>query len=452
MTEATKHALLSPSGAAGWMVCAGKPAMERGLPDDSNEHSDYGTCAHTVASWCLTEDKDPSAYLGRRIDVGHSKTVEVDQEMVDGVRVYVEMVHKRAADYKLAGAVSVELMVEQRVPIGHITGEEGAEGTADVVIIVLWADGTALIDVIDLKFGVGVKVFAENNPQGMFYALGAVEKFSVVTDFDRVRICIHQPRVSEEPSDWEIGIDELMAFSKHASERAYHSLQVYNNEKPGAYEHHLTPGDHCRKTFCKARATCPKLAQFVQENVGADFETLIVPAEGSTVLIGPPVSCNASTIATKFKAIDIIEDWCKAVRARAEALLFERGNSPEIIAELGIKLVQGKQGNRAWTSKAEAEAAMKSMRLKQDQMYEFSLISPTTAESLAPKFDKDGNVKPGQPDTPIKPKQWAKLKTLITRSPGKPSVADASDKRPALEIKPVADDFEVVVSGVEDLV
>jgi hypothetical protein len=307
-----------------------------------------------------------------------------------------------------------------------------------------------------LKFGVGVKVFAENNPQGMFYALGAVEKFSCVTDFDRVRICIHQPRVSEEPSDWEITIDDLLKFSKHASERAYHALQVYNNEKPEAVIHHLTTGDHCKKTFCKARATCPKLAQFVQETVGADFEVLGKHeslTEGGTVVVGAwGASVEPASVATKFKAIDIIEDWCKAVRAKAEALLFERGNSPEIIAELGIKLVQGKQGNRAWASATEAEAAMKSMRLKQDQMYEFSLISPTTAESLAPKFDKEGNVKPGQADTPIKPKQWAKLQTLITRSPGKPSVADASDKRPALEIKPVADDFEVVVSGVEDLV
>jgi hypothetical protein len=438
MTEPRLHALLSPSGAAGWLVCAGKPAMERDLPDDSNKDSDYGTAAHEVASMCLTESKDPAAYRGRRIAVGHHKTIEVDEKMVDGVRIYVEMVQKRIADYQLLGATSVELLVEQRVPIGHITGEVGAEGTADVVIIVLWPDGTALIDVVDLKFGVGVKVYAENNPQAMMYALGAVEKFSIVTDFDRVRIGIHQPRVSEGPSDWELSMEDLQTFGKYAAGQAIHALAVYEHEKPGAYAHHLTPGDHCKKTFCKARATCPKLALFVQDSVGADFETLVAEdANGGDTDSIVPSDMPAASIAVKFKAIDIIEDWCKAVRAKAEAMLFDHGNSPEIIAELGIKLVQGKQGNRAWSSAAEAEAAMKSMRLKVDEMYDFSLISPTTAEKVL----KDS------------PKKWKRVEALITRSPGKPSVAPASDKRPPLEIKVVAEDFDVVdADNVEDLV
>lgn len=442
------HAVLSPSGAAGWMVCAAKPAMERGHPDNSNKDSEYGTGAHSLATMCFAEKKPAAAYKGRRVDAGKFKTVEVDDEMVAGVQCYVDMVYARIEAYKLAGAISVELQVEQRVPIGHITGEAGAEGTADVILIVLWEDGTALIDVIDLKFGVGVKVYAENNPQGMFYALGAVEKFSIVTDFDRVRITIHQPRVSEEPSDWEIDIAQLNAFAKLASDRAADALFVLNLEGPERQDQWLVAGEHCKKTFCKARATCPKLAKFVTDSVGADFQMIDACPD---VPLG--VSKDPATVALKFKAIGIIEDWCKAVRARAEGLLFEHKNSPEIIAQLGIKLVEGKQGNRAWSSETEAEATMKSMRLKQDQMYDFKLISPTSAEKIAPKYDNDGKLKPNQPDTPIKPKQWTKLRTLITRSPAKPSVAPASDPRPALEIKPVADDFEVVVrTDAEDLV
>lgn len=71
---------------------------------------------------------------------------------------------------------------------------------------------------------------------------------------------------------------------------------------------------------------------------------------------------------------------------------------------------------------------LKSMRLKQEEMYDFSLISPTTAEKVLKGT----------------PKRWKRIEPLITRSPGKPSVADASDKRPALDIKPTADDFEEV--------
>jgi hypothetical protein len=93
---------------------------------------------------------------------------------------------------------------------------------------------------------------------------------------------------------------------------------------------------------------------------------------------------------------------------------------------------------------------MKSMRLKREDMYDFKLISPTSAEKLAPKYDKDGNLKLGQEATVIGHKQWLKLKEEIRQADGSPSVAPESDKRPALVITPVADDFDVVDEG-EDL-
>lgn len=434
MPEQT-HAVLSPSGAAGWLVCAGKPAMEKGLPDDSNEYSDFGTAGHAVAAMCLTEKQDPAAYLGRRIDVGHHKTVEVDAEMVGAVRVYCNAVNDAIERYKLAGATSVELLVEQRVPIGHITGEEGAEGTADVVLIVLWSDGTALLEVRDLKLGKGIKVDAEENPQGMLYALGAIEKFSCVTEFNKVVIAIHQPRLSweEKPSEWEVSVDVLKQFTWFARERASLALAAYETaDVPPLRDDALlplTPGEHCRKTFCKARATCPALAAYVTDSVGADFEVIAVTKAPDALVNGS----TAAFIAAKFRAIDIIEDWCKAVRARAEALLFESNNSPDVIAELGIKLVQGKQGNRAWSAPEEVEKLLKeSMRLSNKIRFDMKLISPTTAEKR------------------LKPKQWSRIQEFVTRAPGQPSVVKADDKRPALVLTPVADDFEHV-EDVSDL-
>lgn len=432
MSEAKQHAILSPSGAAGWMACAGKAAMEKGLPDGSNEYSDEGTAAHTVAAMCLLESKDPAAFKGRRIAVDTFRTVEVTDDMADGVRIYVDAVRERVESYKLAGAVSVELMVEQQVPIGHITGEAGAEGTADVVIIALLADGITLLDVWDLKFGRGIMVQAEGNPQGQMYALGALEKFSAVTEFNRVRINIHQPRLAQAPSDWEITVEELQKFASHAKERAFHALQVYRTEHPGAYIHHLNAGDHCRKTFCKARATCPKLAAFVKDSVGAEFEVLAeVPEKGAepAALLTSLIPAEPMDLANKMAAIELIEDWCKAIRGKVESVLLAGGEVP------GYKVVQGKQGNRAWTSKEEAEALLKSMRLRQEEMYDFSLISPTQAEKVLK-------------DTP---KRWKRVEPFITRAPGKPSVAPVSDKRPALTITPVADDF-AQLTGAEDLV
>ena len=129
----------------------------------------------------------------------------------------------------------------------------------------------------------------------------------------------------------------------------------------------------------------------------------------------------------------MIEGWCKAIRAKAEAELLAGHPVP------GYKLVEGRRGSRRWTNDAEVEQTLKSMRMKLEEMYDFSLISPTTAE----KLHKAGT---------IGPRQWPKLQGLITQSEGKPSVAPATDKRPALVIQATADEFADVSEGVEDLV
>jgi len=115
-----------------------------------------------------------------------------------------------------------------------------------------------------------------------------------------------------------------------------------------------------------------------------------------------------------------IEGWLKAVRAEVERRLLAGKSVP------GYKLVKGKQGNRAWRDAEAAEALLKSFRLKIDEMYDMKVISPTTAEKVLAES----------------PKRWAKAQVLITRADGKPSVAPLSDKRPALEVKPVAEEFE----------
>ena len=120
--------------------------------------------------------------------------------------------------------------------------------------------------------------------------------------------------------------------------------------------------------------------------------------------------------------IDLIEDWCKAVRAEAERRLLAGQPVP------GWKLVQGKKGARQWADAKAAEDALKSMRLKPDDMYEMKLISPTTAEKLY----KAGT---------IGPRQWPHLQGLITQSEGKPHVAPESDSRPALVVTPVVEEF-----------
>ncbi|MNY33805.1 hypothetical protein D3C86_1681020 [compost metagenome] len=126
----------------------------------------------------------------------------------------------------------------------------------------------------------------------------------------------------------------------------------------------------------------------------------------------------------------MIEGFAKAVRAEVERRLLAGK-----FTDARYKLVEGRQGARSWTSYEQAEAALKAMRLKVDQMYDFKLISPTTAEKVL----KEAN-----------PRKWNKLQPLISRSDGKPSVAPASDKRPALSMA-IAEQFEDLPAEVEQV-
>jgi hypothetical protein len=304
------------------------------------------------------------------------------------------------------------LYVEQRMPIGHLTGEKDAFGTADVVIL----DSEAReIIIIDLKYGMR-EVDGERNRQLMIYALAALEKFSMYEgEFDTVRTVIIQPRIGHYP-EWSCTVDELQAFGMEvrvAADEAQKAKALY--DQGCVVTGFLVPGDHCRNNYCKARATCPALSKFVTDAVEADFDTLSMDIKQEI-----PVSID---LGMKMDALPLIEDWCKAVRAKVEAELFAGRPVP------GYKLVQGKKGNRQWTSKDEAEAMMKGFKLKVEEMYDLKLISPTSAEKLAKA-------------AVIGPRQWPKLSAYITQAEGSPSVAPESDKRPALVVTPVADAFE----------
>lgn len=174
--------------------------------------------------------------------------------------------------------------------------------------------------------------------------------------------------------------------------------------------------------FCKAKAACPALQRTVQDAIGADFADLTEAVVGDSAAT-PDEMPSPETL-------ELVEMWVKANRAEIERRLFDGQDVPL------WKLVQGRKGARQWTDKEAAEQALKAMRLKMEEMYSFTLISPTTAEKLA----KAGT---------IGPRQWPKLGELITQPEGSPSVAPASDKRPALVLtKPSADDFEAVEEDI----
>lgn len=376
----TEHArFFQASGAARWMACPASVGLSVGLPDESSEYAEEGTRAHDLAAAILTGGLAGS----------------VEPEMMENVYLYTDAVLRASR----IGA----LMVEQRVDFSEDIGQPESFGTADAIVLV----GDEL-QVHDLKYGMGVKVDAENNPQLMLYALGALRTYDMLGPFNQVRLVIHQVRLGHV-SEWLVPVTELHRFAGIARHAAAEALTDAARIVPGEKQ--------CR--FCKAKAHCPTLAAQVAETIGADFENLDAVREVSD----EPARMGLNYLAHCMASVELVEVWCKAIRARVERELLA-GNTVD-----GWKLVQGRKGARKWQSDEAAEATLRKMKLRKEDMFDLKLISPTSAE----KLHKSGV---------LGPRKWVTVQGLITQVEGSISVAPATDKRPAVTPTATASDFE----------
>jgi hypothetical protein len=357
------HAKLSASGSAMWLNCPGSIKANTGLVDKGSAFAAEGTAAHELAEMCLNNDEHPSAYLGQNIN-----GFEVDVDMVDYIGGYVEYVR----------SINGEHHYEQRVDFSRWVKD--GFGTADAIVL----DGKTL-HCIDLKYGKGVAVDAENNSQGMLYGLGAYESFSVFEDdFDTIKIHIYQPRIHNF-SEWAISLKDLLAWGDWVNERADLALSDNAPRVPGEKQ--------CK--WCKAKATCKALADYTNTLITAEFDDLTPSVDADKL--------NDDQLANVLAHKSLITEWLNAVEHHALEKLEQGEKVP------GFKLVAGRS-IRKWSDNAETILTEQ----LGDQAYNKKLIGIGDAEKLIGKKELE------QMAITIKPE-------------GKPTIVPESDKRKPLQ-------------------
>lgn len=423
MTHAA-HSKFSASAAPRWLACAGSIALSKGKPDRKTVHAAGGTVAHTLFEHSIKGRHPvvPIALVGVEHAVDGFK-ITADEDMAAAVDKSLEHVWELFADADI-------LESEARVNYADWLQVPEGDGFGTLDLAAYWIDKRHLA-IGDYKHGMGVEVDAAGNEQLMLYAGAKMSELEAVGfDVDTISFYIFQPRVNDAPSEWSRTAGELREWLQTRARRGARSVlmaELSFADTAEWRETFLTPGEkQCR--FCKAKASCPALRDAVVETV---FDTVPATADEFEDLTAMPAApATSAWLSTALAKVDLIEDWCKAIRAEAERVLLAGESVP------GFKVVQGKRGNRRWANAEEATHLLREVfRLPVEKAFDMTLISPTTAEKLAKAGD-------------IGPRQWPKAAAMITQSDGKPHVAPESDPRPALQIKPVADEFDDVSSPV----
>lgn len=395
-----KHALLGASSAHRWLNCPGSARLTENMPDDTSPYAEAGRLAHEIA-----ELKARNYFIGplpkRSFNAKLKKLKEsehYDKSMDGATDEYLDHLKARAMSYPTAPTVALEVQVDfsDIVPEGF--------GTADCVMI-----GSGRLDVVDYKNGSGVVVEAENNPQMMLYAWGALNYFRPIfgNSIHVVHMSIVQPNAGGV-REWEIGKAAILHWAETTARPR--ARQAWDGDPV------FCSGDWCR--FCKAKATCTERAK-------AMFD--VEPLVGAKPL-GDPESYRTTepkTLLDDYQIGDIL------TRAKDVAAWLKDLEDYALKATLegrpiaGWKAVEGR-GTREWNGGSDAAfAELQSRGVAEAMLYERKPVSVAGLEKALGK------------------KAFAETaEGLWTKTPGKPTLVPESDKRPPYN--PAAAAFEAV--------
>lgn len=373
------HALLSASGSKRWMNCPPSATLEEQFPESQSDYAAEGTLAHTLAEHLLrgnlTTELKPSIYKKKLAEL--QKDPLYSQSMLEYIEQYKTIVGEKYNALK-KDSPDTFVMLEQRLDFSEWVPD--GFGTGDVVII-----SPGVIEIVDLKYGQGVPVSALGNPQMRLYALGAINEYSMLYDFDKVRMTIIQPRLDSISED-EISVQELLDWGE--------TIVKPTAAMAIAGEGEYKSGDHCQ--FCRAKAVCRKRAEDNLEMARYEFQN--------------PNVLSKDEIAEILGQADALQKWAKDIQEYALDQAENHG-----VKFPGWKLVEGRS-NRKYTDK-EAVAA----KLKEEGYSSEVIYQPQEIWGITDMEKKIGK------------KLFADyLKDLVIKPAGKATLAKESDPRPEL--------------------
>jgi len=363
----TKHAILSASSSHRWLNCSPSARLEQEFEDRETEAAAEGTAAHAL---CEHKLRRALKLQSRRKPISKYDCDEMDLHTDN----YVQFVLETLAEARQHCADPL-INIEQRLDFSCYVPD--GFGTGDCIII---SDKT--IHVIDFKYGQGVLVEAEQNPQMMLYALGALRLFDSLYDIDEVAMTIYQPR-RENISTWTIAVDDLKAWAEN--ELVPKARLAY--EGKGEY----LPGPWC--TFCKAAVKCRARAEEKLRLAQYDF-------------VRPPLLTDAEIEDILDKLSDLTS-WANEIMAYAQDAALNQGKQWR-----GWKVVEGRSNRKYSNEEAVIEAANAA---GYHDIFRKSLIPLTEMEKLMGKQEFHDI-----------------LGGLIVKPAGKPTLVPVSDKRPAI--------------------
>ena len=396
-----KHALLGASSAHRWLHCPGSARLTENMPDNTSIYAEAGRLAHEIAELKARQyfiENQPKRTFNAQLKK-LKESEHYDKSMEFATDEYLEHLKSLAISYPEPPSVALEARVDfsDIVPDGF--------GTADCLMI-----GSGRIDVVDYKNGSGVVVEAENNPQMMLYAWGALRYFRPIFG-DSIKV-IHMSIVQPNAGgvrEWEAPLSELIKWTEKVvrptAKRAFDGVEDYQ------------AGEWCK--FCKAKSTCSKRAEgmFTVEPIMHSART---GSDGAkSIQTTGALTLNDDQVGEILTRAREVASWLKDLEDYALKATLEGRH----IA--GWKAVEGRS-SREWSGGSDKAFTQLQIRgVAETILYERKPVSVAGLEKTLGK------------------KAFAEIaEGLWTNTPGKPTLAPEGDKRRAYS--PAACAFGVV--------